>query len=461
MLSSVENIPKPPPSTLKDPATFKEFLMDSVDYYTLRSTTKSPPRGLEVPPTLVCRAFQQFIAHLKSPNTPSAVFVSLANKLAAELSFCYTELETNICLRVRNILTNMNLWGGCSLAPVQFQRQGVDSGRPCETDISFCCNGRIDMHHCVATLEFKKDVSDANREGIGYFVHMGGNKWFLISLYDCHCDVLGAIRIKKDGKDHFVISPLAESVNFFLHPDDEVRCDQVLLDFAKLLEALSVGIECLVVGEFSEYADTPDLFNILPEVRCDGELVKFHERLGSLVFRGVCTTSNKAVVVKFYVRKYGVEVHRFLCTKGYAPDIHCQQEVGPIWSACVMSYVPGKSLFHHLQNKSLTTEAKEYVSQQLSNIRSLLEQGRNVHGDLHSNNIIVTSENKLFVVDFSWAGESEMVSYPYSLNMSINWHSSVQPGAKIVPEHDAYLIENVITELNAEDAAACVTTTSL
>ena len=312
----------------------------------------------------------------------------------------------------------------------------------------------------LATLQFKKDAGDANREGIGYFVHMGGNKWFLISLYDCHCDALGAIRMKKDGKDNFVVSPLAKSVNFFLHPDDEVRCDQVLLEFAKLLEALSVGIEYLV-GEFCVDANTPDLFNILPEVRSDGEIVKFHERLGSLVFLGICTTSIKAVVVKFYVRKYGVEVHRFLCSKGYAPDILCEQAVGPIWSACVMSYVPGKSLFHHLQHKSLNTEAKECVSQQLSSIRSLLKEESNVHGDLRSSNVIVTSKNKLFVVDFSWAGKSKMVSYPYSLNMSINWHSSVEPGVKILPEHDAYLVENIIAELNAEDAAACVTTTSL
>ena len=81
------------------------------------------------------------------------------------------------------MLSNMNLWGGCTLAPVKFRVKGAD-GSLCETDISFCCNGCIDMHHCVATLQFKKDVGDANREGIGYFVHMGGNKWFLISLYD-------------------------------------------------------------------------------------------------------------------------------------------------------------------------------------------------------------------------------------------------------------------------------------
>ena len=75
-----------------------------------------------------------------------------------------------------------------------------------------------------------------------YFMHMVSNKMFSISLDDCHCNILGAIRIKnKDGTNHVVISPLAESVNYFLHPIDIVRCDKILLQFAKHLEALSVG----------------------------------------------------------------------------------------------------------------------------------------------------------------------------------------------------------------------------
>lgn len=64
---------------------------------------------------------------------------------------------------------------------------------------------------------------------------------FLISLYDCHCDVLGAIRMK-DGQDHVVVCPLSESVNFFLHPSDEIRTDQILVQLAKLLEALAMGL---------------------------------------------------------------------------------------------------------------------------------------------------------------------------------------------------------------------------
>ena len=46
---------------------------------------------------------------------------------------------------------------------------------------------------------------------VTYFMHLSSNIMFLISFYDCHCDVLGAIRIKKkDGTYRMVISPLAE-----------------------------------------------------------------------------------------------------------------------------------------------------------------------------------------------------------------------------------------------------------
>ena len=53
------------------------------------------------------------------------------------------------------------------------------------------------MCHCLANIEFKKDIAEANRENIAYFYHLKTNFMFLISLYDSHCDVLGAIRMKK------------------------------------------------------------------------------------------------------------------------------------------------------------------------------------------------------------------------------------------------------------------------
>jgi len=117
-----------------------------------------------------------------------------------------------------------------------------------------------------------------------------------------------------------------------------------------------------------------------------------------------------------------------------------------------MTNVQGKTLFECLRDNSLTEDAKEHICKQLSCIKDVLVEKRCVHGDLHSNNIIVAANNKLCVVDFSWAGSSESsdVSYPWSLNCNIKWHPAVGGGQKILTEHDNFLIDNMIEDLRAK-----------
>lgn len=118
---------------------------------------------LMVPPTLMCCAFQQFIAHLDTPGYLSNVFISMPNQLAAELSFCHTENENDICLQIWHKLSNTDLWGRCRVSPIMFERRGTEIGH-CETDISFSLDGVDVIHHYVATVEFKKNVNESTRD---------------------------------------------------------------------------------------------------------------------------------------------------------------------------------------------------------------------------------------------------------------------------------------------------------
>lgn len=449
--AELKSLPIPSPSDLKEAAVFKEFFMENVDYYSLRATLESPPRVLRVPPTLVCKAFQTFINHLEScDRPPSAPFIDLANKLAAELSFCHTEAEERITHRVSLLFSRMGtkVWGGCIVAKIPFIRENQTKGM-CHTDFSFCLNGSATIDNCIATVEFKKDTTEACRENIGYFTNMNCNKMFLICLYDCHCDILGAIRIKnEDGTKHFVVSPLAESVNFFIHPIDNIRCDKVLLTFAKHLEALSIGMGELATEFYqSEMAIVQDLFGMLPAVRlqCGNEIV-FKKRLGPLVYQGIASLND--VVVKFGTQRYGHKVHNILHQCGYAPELLTTQTVGPLWSAYVMTYVQGKTLFEHLQEENTRlNEDIQSICEQLKNIQGRLQWNNVVHGDLRSNNIIVASNNKVFVIDFSWGGDVGTSRYPYSINKHIAWHPEVVPGGPIEHAHDAYMINHLICEL--------------
>ena len=442
-----ECIPLPAPSSFRDTVIFSNVCMDLVDYHTLRSSIESPPCNLEVPPTLVCRAFQEFIAKVNSPDAPSASYISIANQLAAIQSFCHTLNERDVCNIIEDILTNTAFCGKCSVGILRFTSP-YGKGGTYETDISIC-DGSLNHVSCVANVEFKTDFDDAARENIGYFIHMRRNKMFLICFYDGHLDVLGAIRMKKEGEDHFVVTPLAESVSFFLHPDDEVRCEKVLFQSAKLLEALAAGIKSLVEECKSCPGEAKELFDILPQVQYDGG-IRFHERLGSLVFRGT-SQSGKEVVVKFFAEKYGIDVHQHLHSEGLAPEVLCVEKFGDVWSACVMTDVQGKTLFEciHETNSSLTEEVKHKIYEQLRQIQVSLKNNNFVHGDLHSNNIIVTANNKLCVVDFNWAGKHLEVCYPWFLNCrSTKWHNDVKPGINILPEHDNFLIENMIKDLS-------------
>eukprot|EP00731_Ephydatia_muelleri_P001995 Em0001g1995a len=439
------SIPLPPPSLFKDCEVFKDVCMDFVDYHTLRSSIDSPPCNLEVPPTLVCRAFEDFIVELKSPAAPTVEFISIANQLAAVQSYCHTQDERVTCNKIQKILSNKAFCGDCIVGPIEFSRPNT-KGSTC---LTFC----VDILHkdtCIARIEFKKYIAEATRENIGYFVQMNSIKMFLISMFDGRCDVLGAIRMKKDGKDHIVVSPLAESVNFFLHPIDEIRSDEVMLNAAKFLQALAAGIVSLK----DEYQRSPstfsaasaqELFALLPQF--NGE-IHINKRLGSLTFGGI-SQGGSSVVVKFFAQKYGIAVQRCLHNAGLAPEVLKEVKVGRVWSACVMTNVEGKTLFECLRDNSLTEDAKKDICKQLSCIKNVLTSEGYVHGDLRSSNIIVAANNKLCVVDFSWAGKSLDVRYPWSLNCSsIRWHPGVGCGKKISTEHDNFLIDILIEDLS-------------
>ena len=440
-----DSIPLPPPSLFKDCEVFKDVCMDFVDYHTLRSSIDSPPCNLEVPPTLVCRAFEDFIVELKSPAAPTVEFISIANQLAAVQSYCHTQDERVTCNKIQKILSNKAFCGDCIVGPIEFSRPNT-KGSTC---LTFCVN-ILHKDTCIAGIEFKKYIAEATRENIGYFVQMNSNKMFLISMFDGRCDVLGAIRMKKDGKDHIVVSPLAESVNFFLHPIDEIRSDEVMLNAAKFLQALAAGIVSLK----DEYQRSPstfsaasaqELFALLPQF--NGE-IRINKRLGSLTFGGI-SQGGSSVVVKFFAQKYGIAVQRCLHNAGLAPEVLKEVKVGRVWSACVMTNVEGKTLFECLRDNSLTEDAKKDICKQLSCIKNVLTSEGYVHGDLRSSNIIVAANNTLCVVDFSWAGKSLDVRYPWSLNCSsIRWHPGVGCGKKISTEHDNFLIDIMIEDLS-------------
>ena len=66
-----------------------------------------------------------------------------------------------------------------------------------------------------------------------------------------------------------------------------------------------------------------------------------------------------------------------------------------------------------------------------------------VHGDLRPQNIIV-AENKVYIIDFDWAGKDGEATYPPTLNTASNWAPGVMPNCQITKEHDNYQLNLVL-----------------
>jgi len=64
-----------------------------------------------------------------------------------------------------------------------------------------------------------------------------------------------------------------------------------------------------------------------------------------------------------------------------------------------------------------------------------------VHGDLHSQNILVVGDT-VFLLDFDWAGTYSSSRYPKEMNTSANCHPGVSSGGHY-KEHDLCQIQQI------------------
>ena len=67
---------------------------------------------------------------------------------------------------------------------------------------------------------------------------------------------------------------------------------------------------------------------------------------------------------------------------------------------------------------------------------SLLGQNNYVHGDIRVDNVLLQGKDKMFVIDFEYAGKVGEARYPTDLNQSIFFSAGIKPGVKIQLQHD-------------------------
>jgi hypothetical protein len=124
------------------------------------------------------------------------------------------------------------------------------------------------------------------------------------------------------------------------------------------------------------------------------------------------------LLVKFTEAKYGLDAHRFLANKRFAPQVFGFEKVSGEWKMIVMEYMRDYTCLGELPAGIPIPGA---VYDAIMNAVQILHNAGYVHGDLRRANILYR-ENRagadIALVDFDWAAKVEEAVYPGFLNVS-------------------------------------------
>ena len=164
-----------------------------------------------------------------------------------------------------------------------------------------------------------------------------------------------------------------------------------------------------------------------------------------LVFKGSIDEEKKPICIKF-VRRYGVEVHRWYAGRGMAPELFGFQRLPGGWYLVVMEFLekPWELLWE--RKRYVTFSPSEALKDQLRDTIIEMHQNHIVHGDIRDTNVMVdTASNQFRLLDFDWAGKVEEVKYPKFVNTQpeLRRPKDVEDGKVILPDHDVAMVDNI------------------
>jgi serine/threonine protein kinase len=147
------------------------------------------------------------------------------------------------------------------------------------------------------------------------------------------------------------------------------------------------------------------------------------------------------LIIKF-VRRYGVSGHLLLSSHSppLAPALYCVAPVGAGWLMVVMEKVvnpqPLPSIPSSILCKSLLAAVSRLHSQNL------------VHGDLRSNNMLVSEDGaRAYLIDFDWCGKENEDVYPNFMNgVDISWPHGASDGRKLKRKHDDEMMSRLLQQ---------------
>jgi serine/threonine protein kinase len=161
---------------------------------------------------------------------------------------------------------------------------------------------------------------------------------------------------------------------------------------------------------------------------------------GCVAFHAKTIGSSPMDVVIKFVERYGEEAHQVLAKEHLAPQLLYCGRVGihdddPTFGELrmvVMEYVDGETL-HEV--KRVPPSAKEEVARALE----ILHDKDYAFGDLRRQNVMITRNEEVKLVDFDWAGKENETRYPLLASKAITGPLGVEGGSLIKKSHDIHM----------------------
>ena len=245
------------------------------------------------------------------------------------------------------------------------------------------------------------------------------------------------------------VQVLSSAVPFHYHPSDDAsqrRAARHIAAFRRAAEKLRLYYEQgLPAATEADEKDRdmyphPTEYHDLGESRQQDFRYLSTMRGGNLVFE--CQLGDgRRICVKF-THRYSKEAHEF-CTKGgFAPKLLGHEVTPGGWHMVVMEHLGNDYLQFQLD---LVDEASLHKFKE--NIVSLHQAGY-VHGDIRCTNTMVSKIGKgpIKLVDFDWAGETEIVRYPSNVRSGDDlWRpSGATDNELITVAHDIAMLDEML-----------------
>jgi len=394
---------------------------------------------LEIPPTLLCPQFSQFVIDLDS-CTPSTRDIRLFHELCQEMSDIFVDtVERNarfldIMCRYgfsdlqRKMIGDYTTGGVLDVYNDKVHRRATYCILEVKNEIGQLVAEpmtRAEFHWLEAirlcTDKDNKVFSRTNFPGV-LLLHHGesccSTCLFIYAVFSTGPYISVALAVYAGAPNVQIMNPV---VPLHFHPSDtkaQATGERFICALRRLLSDLkdyyltdAFFESSSVQAEFpfyTTYTDGSASHQFVYEEQIDQKRV-FHAHLRD--------NPEDKIIVKF-TRHYGEDAHRAAYARKFAPKLRAVERFADGWVMVVMDDVSHQ--YCRINGRKLEKD----VSKAVQNALALLHADGYVHGDVQETNIMVKRDgvdsedlDSILLVDFDWAGKKNTVRYPSDIKL--------------------------------------------